>query len=148
MRTNFLSILFLFSYMFHVTSSVVITDNLRTHKFVFMPENWLTVPILTFSSWNTYDQISFLTSKNNCDNTTRTRAFYIQYETGEEKKENLIFSTYLQTRRNLKRQNCCCKHELNLKITQRLNELEFSLKWNQPPRGVFKKGILKNLTNP
>lgn len=39
-------------------------------------------------------------------------------------------------------------HELNLKITQRLSELEFSLKWKQPPRGVFKKGILKNLTNP
>lgn len=115
MRTNFLSILF-FSYMFHVTSSVIIADNLRTHKFVFMPKNWLTVPILTLSSWNTYDQISFLTSKNNCDNTTRKRAFYIQYETGEEKKKTWSFQRNCKQEETYKDKTAWTKSEDNTTI--------------------------------
>ena len=31
---------------------------------------------------------------------------------------------------------------------QQLNELEFFLKQNQPPRGTFVKAILKNMANP
>ena len=55
-------------------------------KMVFMSDNWLTLGILTFSSWNNYNQISLLTLKNNCDNITSTKAFYIKNETGEERK--------------------------------------------------------------
>ena len=64
----------------------LIQDRQTTKKMVFMSDNWLTLGVLTFSSWNTYDQILFLTLKNNCDNITSTKAFYIQNETGEEIK--------------------------------------------------------------
>ena len=64
------------------------------------------------------------------------------------KKENMTFSIYLQTSRNLQRQNSCCKYKLNLKNMQQLNELEFFLKQNQRPRGTFVKAILKNMANP
>ena len=73
--------------------SFIMSDKLKTHKFAFMPDNWLAVAILTFSSWRTYDEVLFLTLKKNCDNITPARAFYIQRKAGGKRKKTWSFES-------------------------------------------------------